>query len=81
MFANVLAYPVPVSVPEYGQSFDESRLVFPLLCNYLAPLGFGDRNALCSYVNAREQLDSRPNLILHLGLFSRPSQLLGENAR
>ena len=46
-----------------------------LLCNYLAQFGFGDRNALCSCVNTREQPEGRPNLILNLGLFSRPCQL------
>ena len=46
-----------------------------LLCNYLAPFGFGDRNALCSCVNTREQPEGRPNLILNRGLFSRRSQL------
>jgi hypothetical protein len=52
-------------VPEYGQTFSKSHKVLPLPSNDLARLSFGDEDALCNGVKAREQLDGRPNLILN----------------
>jgi len=64
---DVLASRLPMPVPECGQNFKEFHVAFPLPCNDLAPLRFGGRNALCSYVNTREQPEGRPNLILNFG--------------
>jgi hypothetical protein len=63
-----------LSVPEYGQALSKLHTVLPLPSNDLARLSFGDESALYNGVNAREQLDGRPNLIVIFKLFSRTSQ-------
>ena len=63
-------------MPKYGQQLTRSRKATLFQNNKLARSGFGDENALYNRVHAKEQHDSRPNLILNFTLFCRTGRFL-----
>jgi len=76
MLANVPAYSTAVVSAGIRADLKRSREAPLFQSNDLPRSSFGDENALCKRVNPREQLDSRPNLILNFKFFSRTSRIV-----